>query len=410
MEFLLASLRKDLARWRQDAGAVLLWLGIPLVIGALITSLIDGGDGVMPKGLLLIADQDDSVLSGFVASAYTQGQLAELITVEPVDIDEGRRRIDAGEASGFLVIPEGFTEAFLDNEPVTLELVTNPAQTILPGIITDVTEILLDLGFYVHQLFGEEIRQIQQAADEDNADSDFVAAISVEFQQKIDAVAPQLFPPAFDITIVDPPAEEPSQPLSLLFLPGIILMALMFAANGLAGDYWKERAGGTLRRLVLAPGRAAGFLAGKALAAALLIGLIAGLTLLIGSLYHGVPLSRLPSAMAWIVLSGVGLFAWFGALQMLAPTQRAASLISSLVLFPLLMAGGSFFPFAALPDWIAALGRKTPNGFVVDRLTTEITAAGPWAIDPASWAVVALMTVSGLAVCAWRLHAGFARA
>jgi hypothetical protein len=74
------------------------------------------------------------------------------------------------------------------------------------------------------------------------------------------------------------------------------------------------------------------------------------------------------------------------------------------------MAGGSFFPFAALPDWIAAIGRNTPNGFVVDRLTTEITSAGVWAIDAESWLIVLLMAASGLAICGWRLKSGFAQA
>ena len=60
----------------------------------------------------------------------------------------GSERINAGEASGFLIIPEGFMTAFLEDEPVRLTLKTNPAQTILPGIMQDVTEILLDLGFY----------------------------------------------------------------------------------------------------------------------------------------------------------------------------------------------------------------------------------------------------------------------
>ena len=80
-----------------------------------------------------------------------------------------------------------------------------------------------------------------------------------------------------------------------------------------------------------------------------------------------------------------------------------------LTLFPLLMAGGSFFPLAALPDWIAAIGRLSPNGFVADRLTNELTAASPWAFDSVDWLVVVAMAVSGLAISTWRLRAGFAR-
>jgi ABC-2 type transport system permease protein len=409
MEFFWASIRKDLKRWRQDYTAILLWLSIPLMIGGLITAMMDGDGGAKPHGTLLIADLDDTLLSGFVAGAYSQGELGELISVEKTTVKAGTKTINAGEASGFLIIPKGFTAAFLDSEPVTLTLKTNPSQTILPGIIRDVTDILLDVGFYTSELFGSEIDQIMDTEVTGQSDDQKVASIAVAIQNKIEAAGPLLFPPAFDITIADPPAEKPTVPLALLFLPGIILMAVMFASNGLAGDYWIERDNGTLRRLVYAPGQMGAFLAGKSLAAGLIIALISGLTLLIGFIYHDIAWSKLLPSLFWVTASGIALFAWFGALQMLASTQRAANLLTSALLFPLLMAGGSFFPFAALPDWIAAFGRLTPNGFVVDRLSVELTANAAWSIDAQSWLVVLLMAVSGLGICAWRLQTGFAR-
>lgn len=409
MSFLYASFRKDLARWRQDPLTALLWLGIPFLIGGLITAMVDGGDGASPTGILLIHDQDDSLLSGLVAGAYSQGQLGELISVEQVSLDEGTERINAGDASGFLVIPEGFTAAFLEEEPAVLTLKTNPSQTILPGIIQDVTEILLDLGFYAQALFGPEIEQIQNA-DSDVVPNDvFVAGIAVQIQGKIDTVSPHLFPLAFDIEIVEPPPTAPRPDIALLFLPGIVLMAILFSAQGLSADYWKEREAGTLRRLVSTPGLLSRFVYGKALAAAVVVGLLGCVTLTLGFLYHDVAWSKFVPSVAWVTISGVGLFAWFSALQMLFPNQKSANLLTSILLFPLLMMGGSFFPLDVLPDWIAAIGRMSPNGFVVDRLTKELTSPTAWTYDAKSWAIVFGMTISGLAVCAWRLQTGFAR-
>lgn len=410
MNFLWSAMSKDLARWREDAAAILLWMAIPLIIGTLITSLMGGEGGAKPTGLLLIADLDESLLSGLVAGAYSQGELGELISVEQVTLAEGTERINKGDASGLLIVPEGFADALLESEPVTLTLTTNPSQVILPGIITDVTEILLDAGFYAEQLFRDEIDAIAAASDDEDIDAAVVASIAVAMQQKIEAAAPNLFPPAIDIEVVEPPVDELSAPLALLYLPGIIMMAIMFAASGLAGDYWKERDQGTLRRLVCSPGQLAGFLGGKSLAAGVVIASIAGLTLIIGFLYHGIAWAKMPSSLAWVTASGVALFAWFGAIQMAAPTRHSANLISSLLLFPLLMVGGSFFPLAALPDWIAGLGRKTPNGFIADRLTNEITGSLAWSIELQSWLVIVAMAVSGLAICAWRLRSGFARA
>ena len=132
------------------------------MIGGLITAMVDQDSGGGPMGTLLIADMDDTLVSGLVAGAFSQDELADLIGVQQVSVEEGASMIEAGEASGFLTIPEGFQDAFLNDTPVTLTLKTNPSQTILPGIIEDITEILLDLGFYVQRAFGEEIKEIHK--------------------------------------------------------------------------------------------------------------------------------------------------------------------------------------------------------------------------------------------------------
>jgi len=409
MSFVVASFRKDLSRWWQDRLAILLWLSIPFLIGGLITSMIDGGDGAMPTGVLLIHDQDESLLSGLVTGAYSQGNLGELISVEQVSLEEGSERIENGEASGFLIVPRGFMAAFLDEEPVTLTLKTNPAQTILPGIIEDVTEILLDVGFYAQELFGPEIQSIMDGNPDGLPNDVFAADMAVQIQGKIEALEPLVFPPALDLEIVEPPPAEPRPDIALLFLPGIVLMALLFAAQGMSADYWKERETGTLRRLVSTPGLLSRFVFGKAMAAGVIVAMLGGITLGAGFLYHGVSWSKFIPAMAWITLSGIGLFAWFAALQMSFPNQKAASLLTTILLFPLLMMGGSFFPLDVLPDWIAAVGRLSPNGFVVDRLTTELTSGSDWTFDMQSWAIVLAMTFFGLAISTWRLQTGFAR-
>jgi len=406
MSFALTSFKKDLARWRQDVMSTLIWISIPLMIGGLITALM--GSDVKPHGVLLMVDQDESFLSELIAGAYSAGELGELISVEKTTLEEGTERINEGDASGLLIIPEGFGDAFLNSEPVTLTLKTNPSQTILPGIITNVTEILLDAGFYAHQLFGDEIDLIKNLGDEPS--DAVVGAMAIAIQNKMESVAPQLFPPIIDVEIVEPPPTEPTPPLALLFLPGIILMSVMFSANGIAGDWWREREQGTLRRLVFAPGQLGGFVVGKAMAAAVIIGLVGGLTLLLGFLYHGISWAKLPSSLIWISISGVALFSWFAALQMLFSNQKTASIISSMLLFPLLMVGGSFFPLAVLPGWIAAIGRASPNGFVAHRLTLEITAEGAWSIVASDWLIVIAAAVAGLSICAWRLKSGFARA
>ena len=406
MSFALSSLQKDLARWRQDWVSTLIWISIPLMIGALVTVLMRSD--VRPSGKLLLVDNDETFFSELVVGAYSAGELGGFLTVEKTSFDDGLARVNAGDASGLLVIPEGFAAALFESEPVTLTLRTNPSQTILPGIIRNVTEILLDAGFYAHQLFSDEIKTLTSMTD-DPTDAQ-VAALAVAIQNKMEVVAPRLFPPVIEIAIVEPPQEQPRPPLAVLYMPGVIMMAVVFAANGLAADFWRERQLGTLRRLVFAPALLGEFLAGKALAAGLMIAIVGGSTLLLGFLYLGIGWAHFPVSLLWLVISGAALFAWFSVLQMLFSNEKTAGVVSTLLVFPLLMAGGSFFPLAVMPDWIAAIGRASPNGFMADRLTIEVTSAAAGAIDLQSWLIVLGGLLGGLVICAWRLRAGFARA
>ena len=104
MSFALSSFRKDLARWRQDFMATLIWVAIPLMLGGLITILM--GSEVRPHGVLLLVDEDETVLSELVVGAYSSGELGEFISVEKTDFDDGLERVNEGEASGLLVIPQ----------------------------------------------------------------------------------------------------------------------------------------------------------------------------------------------------------------------------------------------------------------------------------------------------------------
>ena len=409
MSFVVATLKKDLARFRQDAPSIALWMLIPLLIGGLITLMVDQDSGGGPSGTLLIADQDESFVSGAIAGAFGQGQLADMLAVQNVSEVEGTALIEAGKASGMLVIPTGFQAALFDSEPVALTLKTNPSQTVLPSIIEDVTEILLDIGFYLNALFADEIAAIANTEGPDAPADAFVSDLAVHINGKMETLGPVMFPPLLEVEIKQPPPSEPQPDFALLFLPGVVLMALLFAAQGMSSDFWKERELGTLRRLVSTPGRLLQFVAGKTLAAVIMLALVAAVTLSLGFLYHDLDWRGLFPSLLWVSVGGVGFFAWFAGLQMLFPNSKAANLITSIIVFPLLMMGGSFFPLDVLPDWLAAVGRLSPNGFVVDRLTTELTSASHWTFSTRSWLTVLAILASGMLLIAWRLRSGFAR-
>ncbi len=65
---LLSCIKKDL-KWRlADPASLVMWIGIPLVIGGLM-GLVFGGGGIQAKLEVLVVDEDDTFLTGVLSGA-----------------------------------------------------------------------------------------------------------------------------------------------------------------------------------------------------------------------------------------------------------------------------------------------------------------------------------------------------
>jgi ABC-2 type transport system permease protein len=78
-----------------------------------------------------------------------------------------------------------------------------------------------------------------------------------------------------------------------------------------------------------------------------------------------VPVASAPLAAIWLILSGTAFYLFFLTIAVHASGQRTANVIGNLVVFPLALIGGCFFPFEMMPDWMASIGRFTPNGWAI---------------------------------------------
>lgn len=366
MRFLLATARKDLLRIRRDWPALLLWIGIPLMVGGLLVLVF--GDDANPQAKLLVADSDESLVGRLLTGGFQQGALAELIQVEPVEIDEGRRRMEDGDASGLLVIPEGFGEAVLDGEPAALELVTNPSQTVLPGILEETLDLELEAAEVLRRLFDDPIALIVADTDREAFPADTaVASIATAFNQVGEEASAWLLPPAIDLETVAQ-AEGEEFDFGRAFFPGMLILAVLFMATGLSIDVWSEKRQGTLKRALVAPQNAGTWIGGKWLAGACALALVAAIGLAAGRWLFGIEVANPLMAFLWVALVGIGLLAIFTLIQVMAGSERAANVLVNAVTLPLAMLGGSFFPFETMPDWMVSLGRLTPNGWALLRL------------------------------------------
>lgn len=416
MGFLVASARKDLRRLLADPLALLLWLGIPSMIGLLMAVATGVGDGSGPKVRVLLVDEDDTLLTRMVAGSIAgaaDGEGANTpFVIEAVVAEEGRRRIDAGDGSALVTLPAGFTRALLDEAPVELEVVTNPAQRILPEILVEALELLREAVFYAHRLLGEPIRGFVDELDGAASfpDDVAVAKLSSAINARMRGLETVLFPPVLKLERVADPAEpeEPPFNFGLLLLPGVVFMALLFVAQGTSDDLWKEKQQGTLVRALVAPHGLFAFLGGKLAAASLVMASTALVGLGVGVVRYGLPPAAVYFGVPWCAFVGTALLALFFVVQVFASSQRGGNVLGTVVLFPMMMLGGSFFPFEAMPAWMVTVGRFTPNG----RGLIELKALLAGEVDPGAFAVSAAflggLAFVSLAICARRIRNRFA--
>jgi len=413
----LATVIKDLQRYARDPAALIMWLGIPLVVGGLLVIAMGGSEGPAPSVHLLIADEDDSLGSRLLLGMLEQQQTESVLRAERVNEADGRRRLDQGDASALLVIPKGFAGAVLREEPTKLELITNPAQRIGPGIVGELLGLLRDAVFYAHRLMGPEIREMVDGPPEGETtfSNQTIARLSVSINERVQRLDHYLFPPVLELQTPTPEVEareqsnSPSTPFSFYFLPGILLMGLLFAAQGLSEDVWKEREAGTLRRIVSTPLGVSRFLAGKVAACTVVLAGLASIVLLAGFWYFELPWQRSPLALLWSAGIGVMLTGLMLLVQVFASSHRGASVLSFLVVFPLMMLGGSMFPLETMPGWLAAIGKFTPNGWAVLQLKAIFLGQqGPLSL-PAAFLLLLLMSVALFAVAGIRMVRVFAR-
>ena len=375
MHFLWAGIRKEIKRRFNDPLALFMWLAIPATIGLLMSTVM-GGDGPRIRALLLVSDLDDSFISRTIPAAFSRGQLADMVEVREIGAIEGKALMEEGGASAHLVIPEGFGDDYINRRPVDILLSVNPSQSISPRLLRDVLESFLDLGDYLHLVLGDELKTVATlggtlegaldgAAD---VDGDIAAGVSADISRKITKVGPFLFPPKVEIVDETPAPEGRSISVLLLMFPGILIMAVFFAGNGMAGNYWSERENGTLARWLASPNRMGVFWAGQFVSAMLLLGLVT-LPILIGGFYYlDIPFEKLVPSLLWLMLAGPLLFAFLMLVQVSAASSSSADVIGTLLMFPLLMVGGSFFPTEAMPEWLSPMADFTPNGRILEPL------------------------------------------
>jgi ABC-type multidrug transport system permease subunit len=134
---------------------------------------------------------------------------------------------------------------------------------------------------------------------------------------------------------------------------------------------------------------------------------IAGLAL--GVATFGLDASRMPLAILWLAASGGLFYALFAIIQVSASSERGASVLGNMLLFPLLMIGGAFFPFEVMPSWMVSIGGWTPNGWALLRFKDILDGKLDLAHVASSLAICVAATGALFAFALQRFQGAFAR-
>jgi len=186
-------------------------------------------------------------------------------------------------------------------------------------------------------------------------------------------------------------------------------MGLLFIAQSQSNDLWQELEGGTLRRTLIAPGRLRLFLAGKLASTALFMLAISLAGLLAARVLMGIEVENIAMGGLWLTGTGVMLLLLLMLLQLHASTARGGAVMATLIIFPLAMLGGSFFPFEAMPEAMAAVGRFTPNGWALEVLKGILRGDLLPGDLLRAWGILGLVLLLLFAWTLRRLGGGFGR-
>jgi len=372
MRLLVHLVAKDLLRKMRSPLGLIAVLCFPLLFAGMIALAFGHGDSI-PKVRMLVANEDDGLLANGVASVFTSQQASKFFDGKTVTTAEGRALMEQGKASALLTIPKGFTKDVLDGKPVTLRLLRNPSEGILPEIAEQTTGALTDILDGGRRVFDKPLADLRPLLDDDGkapADADIVA-ISLAVKRAIEGMSNLVFPPAialesemFDNVKAAPQPDEhekgdaPSS-IFLLVLPGLAVYGLFLVADQGMRDVMTERTLGTLRRQLAGPIAPESIILGKAVYTAVLAGMA---IVVIGGVGAAV-LSSPVSIPAFLLLSCALVLAVTGttaAIYGVARTERQASTLGNMIFLAMGFLGGGFIRVEGLPPAVRGIAPFTP--------------------------------------------------
>jgi ABC-2 type transport system permease protein len=327
-----------------------------LVLPVIFILILSGGTGPPPdpRITLLVADRAQSDLS---TALIEELEKSASIRPIPTALEDAVADFDARQVSAILIIPEDFTAETLVIGEAEVEL--RQQQNNLNAIIDEqaVQVAVGRLGSLAHiaTTSVEKAEALQAFPSQDDRQAYFEDAFAAA--QSLMAEAPQRVVTVEgnteDQINYDPRANSTAgQMITWVFIP-LIGLSAMFAM---------ERAGGTLRRLLVTPTRKALYIGGTVLGQVITALIQMAILISFGTLVLKINWGHSPLALALVMLASTLSAAALGTmLGTFVKTENQANGLSILIGMVMAMMGGCWYPMELFPQAIRTAAQVLPT-------------------------------------------------
>jgi ABC-2 type transport system permease protein len=316
--------RQYLRSWEGVFFALLFPVIIILLFGAIFSG---GGSG----SINLYVQNHDAGYLGTNAGTTFVNALNSTKTIHVVLVSNSQnlsQYLSAHSYTEGLVIPQNFSQAYLNKQNVNITLITDPADSssgIVQGFVSEVVNY-----FNLHQP-GSNLNAVIGASQE---------TVSSKSFSYIDFLIPGLI----GFTILTSP---------------------MFSMVNLSAEYKKNK---IFKQLSLTPLTKGEWLASKIIWYVILSIISFILLTIVGVVAFGAHVIITPWIIPFLIIGPL----FFVALGMLVGTvtksQESAGVIGNVITFPMMFLSGTFFPVSTMPSWLQKIVPVLPLYYVIDGL------------------------------------------
>jgi ABC-2 type transport system permease protein len=337
MHAVLTILGKDLRLRLRDRSAFVVGILTPFGL-AFLLNLILGGVTDFSAHFAVVDDDHGEIADAFVTATEHLGDDIEVTT--DLSEAEARRKVDDGSLDAAFVLPAGFTDQVLGQQPAQLQVLGNVDADIPVQIARGVAER------FASQVDAVRLSVATASPPATPPDGALIAA------------AQRQRPPVELATLHAPDRQLDSTTYQVAGLGAVFVFFLVqYGVLGLL----EERQGGTMARLLAAPIPRLAIPVAKALVS-VVVGVVALVVLAVAStVVMGADWGDPVAAGALILALVLAAVSITGVVAGVAKTAEQAGDIQTVVALMLGLLGGSLFPISRGAGWLSHLSAITPQ-------------------------------------------------